>query len=82
MSQNDLAPTDSAPTHNVRTMLCNILCIALLSPKKLLKVGLYLLVCHCCDEFHQATSGWLISYICNCIGESIWNQRHVYWICD
>ena len=35
-----------------------------------------------CDEFEQVNGGCLMSYVFKCIGESIWNQRHVYWICD
>ena len=35
-----LTPTDSGQTHNVRTILCNFFWVFVLSPKKLLKVGL------------------------------------------
>ena len=42
----------------------------------------YKLVSNCCDEFEQVNLGWLISYVFNCMSESIWNQRHVYWLCD
>ena len=40
------------------------------------------LTCNCCDEFEQVNSSWLISYVFSCKEESIWNERHMYWICD
>ena len=40
------------------------------------------LVWNWCDEFAQVHGGCLMSYVFNYIGEAIWNQRHVYWICD
>ena len=34
------------------------------------------------DEFEQVNSGWLILFVFSCKGESFWNERHVFWICD
>ena len=34
------------------------------------------------DKFEQVNGGCLMSNVFNCISESIWNQRHVYWIYD
>ena len=75
MLQNDLTPTDSAQAHcnNVRTIMCNLLWVSSLHQQKYLK-----LVWSCCDEFEQVYGGYLMSYVFNCMGESIWNQRHVY----
>ena len=33
-------------------------------------------------KFEQVNGGCLISYVSKCRDESIWNQKHVYWICD
>ena len=40
------------------------------------------IVWNCCDEFKQVNGGCLMSYVFNSMGESIGNQKHVYWICD
>ena len=32
-----------------------------------------------CDEFEQGNSGWLMLYVFNCKGESVWNERQVFF---
>ena len=59
-------------------MLCNLLLISShLAKKKYLK-----LVWNGCDEFEQVNVGCLLSYVFSCMGGAVWNQKHVYWICE
>ena len=35
-----------------------------------------------CDKFEQVNTGSLKVYVFSCRDESIWNERHEFWICD
>ena len=35
-----------------------------------------------CDEFEQVNSASIILYVFSCKGQSIWNESHMFCICD
>ena len=74
-----LLTTDLAQIHcnNVRTILGHLLWIS-----SLYHINYKKLLWSCYDKLEQEYGGWLILYTFNCMGESIWVQRHVNGICD